>query len=412
MAPNGVFVNPCKKSGFLFRGFPDIMRADEEGKGRKFMEELEFLRHTPGREPLPDWCSEEAFDRVRAYHRALPGYQPTPLVSLPALARRLGVRNIYLKDESRRFGLNAFKALGASWAVDQALQEDPSICEIVTATDGNHGRAVAWAARRHGKKAVIWMPAGSAECRVRAIRSIGNAEVRVTDCGYNDTVRMALAYAGKSGACLVQDTSFEGYRRIPRNIVLGYSTMAAEALEQMQSSGEEGPTHVFLQAGVGSMAGGVTAFLVNRLKEKPPCFAILEAACTACIFESVRQNQVAAIGGTPQTAMAGLNCGEPNIDTLPLLKSYAEFFARCPDEVSFEGMRRLAKPYETDPPVVSGESGAVGLGVCMRLTQDDSLAKWKEAMGLNETSVILLFSTEGDTDPEHYQKIVGEEAIR
>lgn len=188
--------------------------------------------------------------------------------------------------------------------------------------------------------------------------------------------------------------------------MLGYSTMAAEALEQMQAAGCTGPSHVFLQAGVGSMAGGVLAYLVHRLLPHPPRFAVVEAEETACIYESVRQGRPVAIGGSPQTAMAGLNCGEPNPYTLPLLQAFAGFYIKCPDEASFAAMRRLARPLGEDLPVVAGECGAAGLGALMQLAAEKELRQWKEQMGLDGSSDIFLFSTEGDTDPEHYKLVL------
>ncbi|MBC8531997.1 diaminopropionate ammonia-lyase [Gehongia tenuis] len=355
---------------------------------------------------LPAYFEASNFQKVLRYHQSLPGYQQTPLVALPGLARVLGVGGIYLKDESRRFGLNAFKGLGASYALHELLQRE-TLREVVSATDGNHGRALAWAAQNAGLKATIFMPKGSSECRVEAIRAL-NAAVHVTQANYDDTVRMAQAYETATGARLVQDTSFAGYTEVPRDIVLGYSTMAAEALEQLKAHGVS-PTHVFLQAGVGSMAGGVIGYLVRTLGSRAPRFTILEAWESACIFASAREGKWTGIGGHPRTAMAGLNCGEPNPDMLPVIEAFAEFFVRCTDAVSYRGMRRLARPLGGDPAVVSGECGAVGLGVLMELAEDPGLLCWKKRMGIDERSNILLFSTEGATDKEHYEKIMGED---
>lgn len=376
------------------------------------MHQIQIITHPSAGGPLPDCFHEAAFEQAQAFHRSLDGYEPTPLISLKSLASRLGLKGIYIKDESYRFGLNAFKALGASYAVHCALESNPDIAEFVAATDGNHGRAVAWAASQKGRRATIFMPDGSADCRVQAIRDTG-AEVTVTELNYDDAVRMAHAYAQQRGACLVQDTGFEGYREIPQNIVLGYSTMAAEALEQMSTNCGRSPSHVFLQAGVGSMAGGVIAYIADKLRLNLPRFAIIEANEAACIFESVRQGHPVSIGGHPQTAMAGLNCGEPNIYTLPLLLSYADFYIKCSDDVSYQGMRQLARPLgrqsaEQDLPVIAGECGAVGLGVLMEIMQNKELAEWKKQMGLDETSEVLLFSTEGNTDPDHYKKVLEE----
>lgn len=368
------------------------------------MENLKILARSPEKKGLPEGFAPEVFEKVRAFHASLPEYALTPLVSLENLANAIGVKGIYVKDESKRFGLNAFKALGASYAVDRLLAEDPGIQEIVTATDGNHGRGVAWAADRAGRRATVFLPRGTVEIRRKNIDDIPLARAEITDMIYDDTVRYAAEYARKNGAALVQDTAFEGYRDIPMNIVLGYSTMAAEAADVLDEQ-DVVPTHVFLQAGVGSMAGGVTAYLAVRYGEKMPVIATMEAMNTPCIYESLEKDRPVAACYSDYTAMAGLNCGEPNPDTLPVLREYAGFCIQCPDEVTCEGMYRLAHPMPGDKPVVSGESGAVGTGVLMRLMLDPSLEEWKARMGLDENSVILLFSTEGDTDPENYRRV-------
>ncbi len=372
--------------------------------------ELECFYHPADREMLPAYFEVSNFKKVLKYHQSLPSYHQTPLVALPGLARALGVGGIYLKDESKRFGLNAFKGLGASYALHRVLQQTDGLQEVTTATDGNHGKAVAWAAGEAGIRATIFMPKGSADCRAEAIRALG-ATVHVTDANYDDTVRMALNYGNSTGACLIQDTSFEGYTEIPQAIVLGYSTMAAEALEQLNTH-RIFPTHVFLQAGVGSMAGGVIGYLARALGAAVPRFLILEARESACIYESVRRRRWTAIGGHPQTAMAGLNCGEPNPATLPIIQAFAEFYGRCTDAVTFRAMRQLARPCAGDPAVISGESGAVGLGALMELICNPALREWTERMGLDKTSQILLFSTEGDTDREHYEAILKEDLRR
>lgn len=348
---------------------------------------------------------QENFDEVRKFHRGLSAYAPSPMISLPALAEKLGLGGIYIKDESKRFGLNAFKGLGASYAVHHVLEKDPSIEIIVAATDGNHGKAVAWAAHQRGRNAVIFIPKGTAPARSKAIEDIGNTEVRVTDSNYADTVRMASEYADEHNATLVQDTAFEGYREIPEKVVLGYSTMAAEAADQLEKAGKR-PTHVFLQAGVGSMAAGNLAYFVHRYEDDLPTFIIVEAEETACLYESIKQGKFVAIAGHSDTKMAGLNCGEANPDILSLLGRFAEFYVKCADQVTFEGMRRLARPLPGDETIVSGECGGVGTGLIMNLMVDEGLLAERDAMGFNEKSVVLLFSTEGDTDPVHYREVV------
>lgn len=361
-----------------------------------------------GHTVLPDCCNEETFAAVRAFHQTLPDYAPTPLVALPALARTLGVKGIYLKDESHRFGLKAFKALGASYAIHQLLGDRAERGFLtVTATDGNHGKGMAWSTHRMGGHAVVFMPAGTVDSRVEAIRAIGDTEVTVTEENYDGTVAIAAAYAKEHGGFLVQDTSFPGYEDIPRDITLGYSTMAAEALEQLAALGAGEPTHTFLQAGVGSMAGGVAAYLAKTC-QTPPAMAVVEAWESACVLESIRQDRLVSIAGHTQTSMAGLNCGTPNPQVMPVLREWAQYYLRCQDEVTFRAMCRLAHPGPGETAVVSGESGASGLGCLMALLERSELAAARDAMGLNEDSVVLLFSTEGDTDPEHYREVLAQ----
>lgn len=373
------------------------------------------------------YFTEEELSFVREFHRSMPQYRKTPLVSLHNLAQKLGLRNIFIKDESKRFGLNAFKGLGASYAIARILWEDagfsgapdyaaltaPEVKEkarervFVTATDGNHGKSVAWASSLFGSKARVYMPKGSKESRVQAIHAINNTPVEVTDLNYDDAVRLAASWANKNGQTLVQDTGTAEYVKIPRDIALGYTTMAAEALEQMKTAEDVSPTHVFLQAGVGSMAGGVLAYLEQKLTKNPPYAVVVEPDTVACVLESAKAGAPVAIGGNPDTIMAGLNCGEPNPLTWPVLRDVASCYAACPDWVTELGMRTLASPIPGDDKIISGESGAVGLGLLVHLCLAPEMREHRKQMGLDENATVLLFSTEGDTDPQAYQSIVG-----
>lgn len=332
------------------------------------------------------------FEDVYNFHKSMKEYKETPLYNLRKLASKLNVKNICVKDESYRFGLNAFKGLGASYALEQIIKKNPhDNYTFVSCTDGNHGKALAWRANTLGYKSIIFMPKGSEERRVKAIEKYG-AKVIVTDMNYDDTVRYAANFAKKNNYYLVQDTSLKGYTKIPNNIVMGYSTMAREALNQM----DEKPTHVFVQAGVGAMAGGVIWYLHNKYSEELPFVGVIEASPVACIFESVKQNKNVAIGGEPYTAMAGLNCGEANATTLPLLKARASCFIKCEDEITFKGMSRAKEPIGNDKLFSSGESGAVGLGFVEEVLYNDNYKHIREKLGFDENSVILVFNTEGE----------------
>lgn len=376
----------------------------------------------------PSFLSEEEVKGVRSFHTTIEGYKATPLVSLNNLAKELGVSKIYVKDESYRFGLNAFKGLGVTYAIAKVLCEKlnieinsisfdyfklPEIAEkikdmvFVTATDGNHGRAVAWASTQLGCKSIVYMPKGSSIIRLQAIKDAG-ADASITDVNYDDAVRLAKQKASEIGGYFVQDTAMEGYEQIPNWICQGYTTMVSEALEQMKLDGINKPTHVFLQAGVGSFAGGVLGYLVNVFKEQFPITTIVEPEKADCIYKSALANDEKphAVTGDLDTIMAGLACGEPNTVTWEILRDFAKAYVSCPDYVSARGMRVLANPIGNDTKVVSGESGAVGLGLISLLMERKELSELRNKLELNENSIILCISTEGDTDQEHYRKVV------
>lgn len=366
---------------------------------------------------------------ARHFHESLKLYEPTPLVELSALAGRGGVRSILVKDESKRFGLNAFKGLGGSYALFRAVcqklgldyqtmtleqlkaaeyREKLASMEFVTTTDGNHGRGVSWAAGMLGCKAHVFMPRGSVEARAQAIRDAGSAEVTITNLCYDDAVRYAARMAEEHGWFLVQDTAWEGYEEVPAWIIQGYTTMVYEALEQMAVLGYQRPTHVFLQAGVGAMAGGVLGALKCTYGNNLPSISIVEPDQVACIFESAHRHdgKPHAAVGSGSTIMAGLNCGEPCRITWPILRDYPDFYFACPDTVAARGMRMLAAPLEGDRPIISGESGAVSAGLVSLLLHDPEYAGIRQRMRLDEHAVILLINTEGNTDPENYFDVV------
>lgn len=378
---------------------------------------------------LPLFLNEEISNHVRAFHSSISNYEITPLVSLHNLAKKLNIKGIYVKDESYRFNLNAFKSLGGIYAIfkivcqklnlddDKTTFEDlqkPHIKEqlkdmvFITATDGNHGKGVAFAAAKLGCKSIVLMPKGSVEIRAEAIRQVGAYEVTITDLSYDDAVRNAAIMAKENNWYLVQDTAWDGYEDIPNYITQGYTTMANETYDQLQQYGIEKPTHLFLQAGVGSMAGGVLGYFANKYNGNPPITTIVEPKNVACIYKSALTNDGRPHGvtGDLHTIMAGLNCGEPNTATWSILRDFASFYAACPDYVTARGMRLMATPLGNDKKIISGESGAVGLGLLSLLMERDELSHIRKAMNLNSDSVVLIFNTEGNTDPIGYNEVI------
>ncbi|MBD5647280.1 MAG: diaminopropionate ammonia-lyase [Desulfovibrio sp.] len=373
---------------------------------------------------------------ARKFHATLPGSAPTPLVTLPGLAARLGVRAVLIKDESRRFGLEAFKGLGSSWAVARVWGEKLGLAPekltlealrearaalgeltFVTATDGNHGRGLAWAARLLGHRARVFMPKGAAAARVAAIRAQG-AECVVTDLAYDDAVRHAAAHALETGAILVQDTAWAGYEKIPAWIMEGYGTLALETAEQLAAGGPESwPSHVFLQAGVGSFAAAVLAGLGTALEESgapDPAFVSVEPQAADCVFRSIRagDEHPRACPGSLETLMAGLSCGEVSSLAWPVLRPGLAAACAVPDDLARLGMRLLARPEGDDTALVSGESGAVGAGLLHWLMQPEpaartDAAKARALLKLGPQSTVLLISTEGATDRAVWEAVTG-----
>ena len=368
-------------------------------------------------------------ERAYRFHRSFPQYDITPLANLTGMAHTLGLGALCVKDESYRFGLNAFKVLGGSYAmaryiagelhrdvesVDYAyltsdrLRREFGQATFFTATDGNHGRGVAWAARQLGQKAVVHMPKGSVRARFDNIAREG-AQVTIEDVNYDDCVRIAAREAAQTPhGVVVQDTAWAGYEDIPGYIMQGYGTMAHEAADQFEQAAGGAPTHVFVQAGVGSLAAAVQGYLQNRYAAKPPVVTVVEASAADCLYRGAAAGDGSprVVEGDLSTIMAGLACGEPNTIGWDILRNHTAFFLSCPDWVSAKGMRMLGAPLKGDAQVISGESGAVGMGVIAALMLDPAYAALRARMGLGADSRVLLFSTEGDTDPENYRRIV------
>ena len=373
--------------------------------------------------------STENVAKARAFHRSFPQYSITPLAKLDGMAKNLGLGGVYVKDESYRFGLNAFKVLGGSFAMGRyiaqqmgrdvgemtyeyltspAFREEFGQATFFTATDGNHGRGVAWAANKLGQKAVVHMPKGSSQSRFDNIAKEG-AQVTIEEVNYDDCVRIAAAEAAETEhGVVVQDTAWEGYEEIPAWIMQGYGTMANEAAEQLRQVGINRPTHVFVQAGVGSLAGAVIGYFTNLFPNDPPTFVVMEARAADCLYQGALagDGQPRIVEGDLKTIMAGLACGEPNILSWDILRNHVSAFVSCPDWVSARGMRMLGAPVKGDPRVISGESGAVGMGLLSTIMQDEAYKDLREYLELDQSSQVLMFSTEGDTDPDKYKEIV------
>lgn len=392
---------------------------------KECIKSIHFERKTSGLSDVKRFGPENA-KKVSAFHKSFPEYSVTPLADLKNLAKELGVASIHVKDESYRFGLNAFKVLGGSYAIGSYIAKklNMDISELpyekmtskeikdklgettfVTATDGNHGRGVAWTANRLQQKSVVYMPKGSSLERLNNIKALGS-DASITDMNYDDAVRLAYKGELEKGWVLVQDTAWEGYTDIPGWIMEGYTTMAHEAVEQLKG---EKPTHIFLQAGVGAMSGGLTGYFADLYgDEDRPIITIVEPNKADCIYRTAKANdgKLHFVKGDMNSIMAGLCCGEPCTIGWDVLRDHADNFVSVPDYVAAKGMRVLGNPIKDDPRVISGESGAATLGFVAELMQNESLDWLREQLKIDENSRILCFSTEGDTDRENYRRIV------
>ena len=371
--------------------------------------------------------SEKEADKARNFHKKFDIYKPTPLAKLDNLAKKLGISKIYVKDESKRFGLNAFKVLGGSYAIGNLLAErlGKSIEDVdfemlksdevkkklgditfYTATDGNHGRGIAWSARMLGQKSVIFMPKGSSKIRLENILKEG-AKASIEDMNYDEAVRLAEKKAKETGGEMVQDTAWPGYEKIPAWIMQGYGTFFSESLEQMAADGTDRPTHIFLQAGVGAMAGAIQGMIAARFDdERRPIVTIVEPKAADCLYRSAKNHKMTNVTGDMFTIMAGLACGEPNPIGWKIIDAYSDAFLSVPENTAADGMRVLASPMAGDDKVVSGESGASTFGAVYQILSNDLYKDLRKALKIDGSSKIFCVSTEGDTDPESYERIV------
>jgi len=376
----------------------------------------------------PDWNGPEfSFlenNDMLDFHRSLTGYTPTPIVPLPGIAKTLGVKEVMVKDESHRFGIKAFKAIGASYAIyrflkqqwenrfntpfDETSFKDPEVLKklgsftFCAATDGNHGRAVAWTANKLNQKAIIYMPENTAPSRITNIES-ENGDVILVPGTFDDCVEKCARDAETNRWQAVSDTAYPGCMEIPKYIMLGYTTIFRELEDALDAPGEPQIDFVFLPAGVGGLAAAGTSYYVRKYRENRPTLICVEPSDCDCFLESVKygKGEPLPTRGAQESIMAGLNCGVPSPIAWPIIRDGMHLFLAVTDNYAEDAMRAYYKEN-----VTSGESGASGLAGLLALCRDTGLKEAKEKIRLNENSRILLINTEGDTDPVNYKKIV------
>jgi diaminopropionate ammonia-lyase len=354
---------------------------------------------TPGVFPDPP---REA---VREFHRSLPGYVATQLVDLPGLAGSLGLGSVYLKNEGQRFGLEAFKALGASWALHQIRRAGEGPMTVSSATDGNHGRAVAWAARQLGLPAVIFIPAHSAPARIDKIRGEG-ARVELVQGTYDDAVHRCAQESERNGWQVVADVGYEGYLDIPNQIVEGYATLFQEIDEQLEMYARSAPNLVVVQAGVGSLLHAAVSHY--RARADQPMMIVVEPVQSDPLFASINSEdgRPTPSAGRQDSIMAGLNCGNVSLAAWPTIRRGVELFMTVSDRYAALAMRRLAHPVAPDPRIVAGESGAAGLAGVLALLEVPELRSARQFAHLGPATRLLVINTEGATDPDGYRRVV------
>jgi diaminopropionate ammonia-lyase len=354
------------------------------------------------------------------FHKRLPGYVPTPLIEAPQIARGLGVGNIWIKDETQRFGMPSFKILGTSWAVHRALMSRLGTKDVswetfedlasifaplrpltlVAATDGNHGRAVAHMAALLGFYSHIFVPRGMAESRINAIMKEG-AKVTIVDGTYDEAVRQSALQQDETHV-IISDTSWPGYEEIPSWVIEGYTTIFQEVDEQLASQYAYGPDLVIVQIGVGALAAAVVQHYCAADRALKPDIVGVEPTLAACLLASMQANRLVSLTTPPRSIMVGLNCDTPSLIAWPIVSKGVDLFISIEDEWACQGMRTLATLG-----LVSGETGAAGIGGVLALLNDPSLCGARASLGIDHTTRILVICTEGATDPVAYEQIVG-----
>ena len=371
--------------------------------------------------------SPQGFDAAMREIASWPGYAPTPLVSLQGLAKDVGIGGLHYKDERGRFGLGSFKALGGAYAVANVLRgkvmrargltgvtssellsgvysDIVGAATVTCATDGNHGRSVAWGAQLFGCRCVIYVHETVSQGRRDAIARYG-AQVLEVKGNYDDAVRHAATTAAAEGWTVVSDTSYPGYRDIPLDVMHGYGVMAGEVEHQLQ--GARAPTHVIVQAGVGAMAAAICASFWMHWGQDRPRFVVVEPDLADCIYRSVEQGQRVTVHGSLETVMAGLACGEVSELAWEILQGGVNACVAVDDAYALDAMRRLARPVAGDPPVVAGETGGAGLAALLAAMDHPDI---RRTLALDVNSRVMIMGSEGDTDPVIYREIVGTDA--
>jgi len=424
------------KATEFYAMLPAILKNKWEEVTENYPKPIEWVANSRPRSIEASAAVDNLFPKgisqqVSDFHRQIPSYQISPLKSLPNLASMIGVGGIWVKDEAKRLDQNSFKVMGGFFAIYQFIREKLGLTvdqeltyaqlmsddvkaqlgelTFAAATDGNHGRGVAWSASQLGCNSIIYVHKDTSQARINSIKDKG-AEVQVIDGTYDDAVKQLATDAQMNNWQIISDTSWEGYADVPARIMQGYTTLMAEVQMQLAAQGIVKPTHIFIQGGVGALAAATIGFYRQRFGEDQPIAVIVEPDAAACLLESAKigDGKPHNIDGDLQTIMAGLACGEPSPLAWDVLWDCADAFVACPDYVAAKGMRVYSAPLKGDPFIISGESGAVTLGALMYIAEFPEFAPLKDQLKLGPNSQVLLINSEGNTDPDYFRRIVWE----
>ena len=324
-------------------------------------------------------------------------YKPTPLLLLNKLCKELNLNKVFYKDESKRFNLKSFKALGGAYAVEKITKGNKEIT-VSTATAGNHGRSVAWGAKRLGLKCKIFISEYVTDARGKAMEELG-AEVIKVKGNYEKSLLECITQSTNNNWQIVQDVAWKDYMVVPKLTMAGYSVMMKEIVDKVDN---EKITHIFLQAGVGGMAGAMVAGIARYLSNVPKIITI-EPDSAACVMESIKSGKIEKINITRESLMGGMSCGEPSLVPWEILKKSVNYCISLPDEDIARTMKLLGNGNFSDEKIIAGENSAPGVISLIASCNDEKI---KNKINLNSNSNVLLIGCEGDTDKEMYQKLL------
>ena len=365
----------------------------------KYSEFLDNKNYSFNKKEILNSLSKEEIDNAYSSISKWEGYAPTPLISLNKLSKELNLNNIYYKDESKRFNLKSFKALGGAYAVEKVTQGNKDIV-VATATAGNHGRSVAWGARRLGLKCKIFISKFVSDARGQAMADLGADVIKVKG-NYEKSLIECIKQSKKNNWQIVQDVAWKDYMQVPTYTMAGYTVMMKEIVDQIN---HQKISHIILQAGVGGMAGAMVAGIARYL-DYVPTTIVVEPDSAACVLESIKTGKIEKIDIKRESLMGGMSCGEVSLVPWEILKNSVKHCITLPDDDIAKTMKLLGNSSFSDQSIIAGENSAPGVISLIASCEDENI---KQNLNLNQSSNVLVIGCEGDTDQEMYQKLINQ----